>query len=418
MPDRKLRLGEELISPLHALYDGLQVDGAPRPAHRAAEHPVWVVTRYRDARKVLNHPGVRRDARQAAELYAKRTGSPRAGIGEGLSHHMLNLDPPDHTRLRSLVGRAFTPRQVERLQPHIERITEALLDAMAGREQADLMADFAIPLTIAVIFELLGIPEAEREHARQSWERQAELLSPEEAQALADAQVDYLRVLLEAKRRQPADDVYSGLVQAADESGQLSEAELVSMAHLLMMSGFETTMNMIGNALVTLLVNPEQLALLRAQPELLPNAMEELVRHDSPVRASMLRFTVEDLELDGVTIPAGEYILVSNLTANHDAERFDDPDRLDLTRNTDGHLGYGFGVHYCVGASLARLEGRIAIQRLLARFPDLQLAVPHAELQWLPITFLRALISVPVRTGCSAPANTASHANPIERIAQ
>ncbi len=362
MPDRKLRLGEELISPLHALYDGLQVDGAPRPAHRAAEHPVWVVTRYRDARKVLNHPGVRRDARQAAELYAKRTGSPRAGIGEGLSHHMLNL--------------------------------------------------------IAVIFELLGIPEAEREHARQSWERQAELLSPEEAQALADAQVDYLRVLLEAKRRQPADDVYSGLVQAADESGQLSEAELVSMAHLLMMSGFETTMNMIGNALVTLLVNPEQLALLRAQPELLPNAMEELVRHDSPVRASMLRFTVEDVELDGVTIPAGEYILVSNLTANHDAERFDDPDRLDLTRNTDGHLGYGFGVHYCVGASLARLEGRIAIQRLLARFPDLQLAVPHAELQWLPITFLRALISVPVRTGCSAPANTASHANPIERIAQ
>ena len=306
MPDRKLRLGEELISPLHALYDGLQVDGAPRPAHRAAEHPVWVVTRYRDARKVLNHPGVRRDARQAAELYAKRTGSPRAGIGEGLSHHMLNLDPPDHTRLRSLVGRAFTPRQVERLQPHIERITEALLDAMAGREQADLMADFAIPLTIAVIFELLGIPEAEREHARQSWERQAELLSPEEAQALADAQVDYLRVLLEAKRRQPADDVYSGLVQAADESGQLSEAELVSMAHLLMMSGFETTMNMIGNALVTLLVNPEQLALLRAQPELLPNAMEELVRHDSPVRASMLRFTVED----GQSVEAGQSVAI------------------------------------------------------------------------------------------------------------
>ena len=257
---------------------------------------------------------------------------------------------------------------MERLQPHIERITEELLDAMAGREQADLMADFAIPLTIAVIFELLGIPEAEREHARQSWERQAELLSPEEAQALADAQVDYLRVLLEASAGSQPTTSTAGWCRPPT-SGQLSEAELVSMAHLLMMSGFETTMNMIGNALVTLLVNPEQLALLRAQPELLPNAMEELVRHDSPVRASMLRFTVEDVELDGVTIPAGEYILVSNLTANHDAERFDDPDRLDLTRNTDGHLGYGFGVHYCVGASLARLEGRIAIQRLLARFP-------------------------------------------------
>lgn len=143
-------------------------------------------------------------------------------------------------------------------------------------------------------------------------------------------------------------------MQAADESGQLSEAELVSMAHLLMMSGFETTMNMIGNALVTLLVNPEQLALLRAQPELLPNAMEELVRHDSPVRASMLRFTVEDVELDGVTIPAGEYILVSNLTANHDAERFDDPDRLDLTRNTDGHLATASA---CTTASAPRWPG-------------------------------------------------------------
>lgn len=418
MPDRKLRLGEELISPLHALYDGLQVDGAPRPAHRAAEHPVWVVTRYRDARKVLNHPGVRRDARQAAELYAKRTGSPRAGIGEGLSHHMLNLDPPDHTRLRSLVGCAFTPRQVERLQPHIERITEALLDAMAGREQADLMADFAIPLTIAVIFELLGIPEAEREHARQSRERQAELLSPEEAQALADAQVDYLRVLLEAKRRQPADDVYSGLVQAADESGQLSEAELVSMAHLLMMSGFETTMNMIGNALVTLLVNPEQLALLRAQPELLPNAMEELVRHDSPVRASMLRFTVEDVELDGVTIPAGEYI--------HGLQPDRQPRRRALRRSRPPrpHPQHRWPSRLRLRRALLRrrlagpaggADRHPAPARALPRPP---VGGPHAELQWLPITFLRALISVPVRTGCSAPANTASHANPIERIAQ
>jgi cytochrome P450 len=392
----ELRLGEELISPLHPLYDGLQVDGAPRPAHLAPDHPVWVVTRYQDAKKVLSHPGVRRDAKQAAELYARRTGEQRPAIGASLTAHMLNADPPDHTRLRALVGRAFTSRRVELLRPHIEQLTDELLDAMAAREQADLMGDFAVPLTIGVICELLGVPPAERDHVRSAWERQAELLSPEAAEELAEEQADYLRGLLEVKRRDPADDVFSALVQAADETGDLSAVELIAMAHLLLMAGFETTMNMIGNAVVTLLVHPEQAASLRANPDLLPNALEELVRYDSAVRASMLRFTVEDVDLGDVTIPAGEYVLVSNLTANHDPERFDDPDRLDLTRKADGHLGYGHGVHYCVGAPLARLEARVAIGKLLARFPDLRLAVPHGELVWLPITFLRALISVPV----------------------
>jgi cytochrome P450 len=402
MSGRELRLGEELISPLHALYDGLQVDGSPRRAHLAERHPVWLVTRYQDAKTVLTHPGVRRDARQAAELYARRTGVERANIGAALTAHMLNADPPDHGRMRALVRTAFTSRQVENLQPYIERFTEQLLDAMAARPQADLMAEFAVPLTVAVICELLGVPESEREHVRSSWERQAALLSPEDAEALANEQADYLRALLAAKRERPADDVFSALVQAEREAGQLSEAELVSMAHLLLMSGFETTMNMIGNAVVSLLTHPDQLALLRAQPERLAEALEELVRHDSPVRASMLRFTVTDVDLGDVTIPAGEYVLVSNLTANHDPERFPDPDRLDLNRNAEGHLGYGFGVHYCVGAQLARLESRIAIGRLLQRFPKLQLAVPPSQLQWLPITFLRALIAVPVIPGPSA----------------
>jgi cytochrome P450 len=401
MSDRELRLGEELISPLHALYDGLQVDGAPRRAHTAEHHPVWVVTRYQDAKTVLSHPSVRRDARQAAELYARRTGVSGTSVGACLTAHMLNADPPDHGRMRALVRTAFTSRQIENLQPYIERFTEGLLDAMAAKELADLMADFAVPLTIAVICELLGVPESEREHVRGSWEQQAALLSPKAAEALATQQADYLRTLLEAKRKHPSDDVFSNLVRA-DEAGQLTEVELVSMAHLLLMSGFETTMNMIGNAMVTLLTHPDQLAQLRAKPDLLPNALEELVRHDSPVRASMLRFTVADVELGDVTIPAGEYVLVSNLTANHDPERFANPDVLDLNRNTDGHLGYGFGVHYCVGAQLARLEARIAIARLLHRFPELALAVPHSELMWLPITFLRALISVPITPGPSA----------------
>jgi cytochrome P450 len=398
MSAAELRLGEELISPLHPLYDGLQVKGPPRPARLADRHPVWVVTRYRDARTVLSHPGVRRDARQAAELYARKTGERRPVIGGALTAHMLNADPPDHTRLRSLVGKAFTSRRVERLRPYIERRTAELLDGMAAKATADLMADFSVPLTIGVICELLGFPEAERDHVRLSWERQAELLSPEAAEKLAHEQADHLRELLAAKRVDPADDVLSGLVQAADEEGGLDQTELAGMAHLLLMSGFETTMNLIGNAMVTLLTRPEQLALLRGNPELLPAALEELVRHDSPVQASMLRFTVTPVELAEVTIPAGEYVLVSNLAANHDPARFDDPDRLDFTRKTDGHLGYGHGVHYCVGAPLARLEGRIAIGALIERFPGLALAVPPGELTWLPITFLRALISVPVST--------------------
>lgn len=399
MSDHKLRLGEELISPLHPLYDGLRVEGVSRPAHLAANHPVWIVTRYRDARLVLSHPAVRRDARTAADLYARRTGKRRAEFGKALGQHMLNLDPPDHTRLRSLIGRAFTTRHVEALLPYVEQVTEELLDAIALRDEADLMADFTVPLTIAVICQLLGVPESGRDHIRSSWERQADLLPADEAEALANEQASILQSLLEEKRRNPADDVLTGLVRAAGETGKLSDGELVSMAHLLLMSGFETTMNMIGNAMVTLLTHPDEFARLRSTPALLPNALEELVRYDSPVRASMLRFTADAVDLGDVTIPAGEYVLVSNLTANRDAEQFEKPDTLDLARNTDGHLGYGYGVHYCVGASLARLESRIAIARLLDRFPDLRLAVPAADLVWLPITFLRALVSVPVVPG-------------------
>jgi cytochrome P450 len=401
MSTTELRLGEELISPLHLLYDGLQVDGEPRRAHLAEHHPVWIVTRYRDARTVLAHPGVRRDAGAAAALYARKTGEQRFAVGGALTAHMLNADPPDHTRLRSLVGRAFTTGRVERLRPHIERLAGELLDGMAAKGEAELMGDYAVPLTIGVICELLGVPDSERDHVRSSWERQAELLSPAAAEKLAEEQAGYLRGLLALKRAEPGDDVLSGLVQAADENGGLDEVELGSMAHLLLMSGFETTMNMIGNAVVTLLAHPAQLALLRERPELLPGALEELVRHDSPVRASMLRFTAEPVELEDVTIPEGEYILVSNLTANHDAARFDDPDRLDLTRRAEGHLGFGHGVHHCIGAPLGRLESQIAIGALIGRFPNLALAVPAGELQWLPITFLRALISVPVTVGNS-----------------
>ncbi|GAA3737465.1 cytochrome P450 family protein [Salinactinospora qingdaonensis] len=402
MSDTELRLGEELISPLHPVYDGVQVQQPPGPPYQAPDHPVWVVTRYRDAKTVLAHPDVRRDAEGAAELFTRKTGVHRPAIGAALTGHMLNADPPDHTRLRSLVGRAFTRRQVERCRPRIEQLTEELLDHMAAKGHADLMGDFSVPLTIAVICELIGVPEAERGHIRSSWERQAELLPPEQAEELAQEQAAYLRSLIAAKRRQPADDLLTALIEAGDAGEKLTDSELVAMVHLLLMAGFETTMNMIGNAAVTLLRHPDQLAAVRDDPELLPGALEELVRYDSPVCASMLRFTAAEVELDEVTIPAGEYVLVSNFAANHDPDRFDEPDRFDLTRKPEGHIGYGHGVHYCLGAPLARLEARIALGQLLRRFPDLTLGVPVEELQWLPITFLRALISLPVSLGTPA----------------
>lgn len=398
----ELRLGEELISPLHPLYDGLQVDGPPAPTRRSDSHPVWVVTRYQDARTVLAHPDVRRDAKEAARLYAEKTGEQRPVIGADLTGHMLNADPPDHARLRSLITRAFTSRRVEQLRPRIEQLTDDLLEGLAGRQQADLMGDYSIPLTIAVICDLLGVPDEERQRVRAAWERQAELLTPNEAEALANEQSAHLRRLIALKRQDPGDDLLTALIEAGDEGERLTEGELVAMVHLLLMAGFETTMNMIGNAMATLLQHPEELVAIRTDPGLLPAALEELVRYDSPVRASMLRFTTAPVAVNGVTIPAGEYVLVSNLTANHDGARFADPDRLDLTRKTEGHLGYGHGVHYCVGAPLARLEARVAVGRLLERFPDMTLAVAPTELQWLPITFLRALIALPVSLGAPA----------------
>jgi cytochrome P450 len=314
---------------------------------------------------------------------------------------MLNSDPPVHERLRRLVNKAFTARRVERLRPRITAITTALLDDMSTREQVDLLASFAFPLPITVICELLGVPVADQDDFR-TWSATivSDTARPEVFQAHATAMVRYFRTLLAAKRHEPADDLLSALIAARDDGDRLTEDELVSMAFLLLVAGHETTVNLIGSGVLALLLNPAELARLRAfgsEPALIGGAVEELLRYVNPVNNATFRCAAEPVEIGGVRIGRGDPVVVALSSANRDPSRFGDPDRLDLGRDSSGHLAFGHGIHYCLGAPLARLEAEIAFSHLLARFGSIRLAVPAESLRWRPSTLIHGLESLPVR---------------------
>ncbi|HEV2781326.1 MAG TPA: cytochrome P450 [Actinophytocola sp.] len=361
---------------------------------------VWLVTRYADARDVLADPSLRKDMRQARDLLERHSTAAGAGaeFSQDLAAHMLNSDPPDHTRLRRLVAKAFTMRRVELMRPRIEQITDDLLADFAGRDRVDLVDDFAFPLPVTVICELLGVPYDDRDDFRK-WSNA--MLSADGVPVISEAiqaMAAYLFTLIGNKRAEPADDMLTALIHVRDEADdRLTELELVSMAFLLLVAGHETTVNLIANGVLSLLRNPDQLAALRADPTLLPGAVEEFLRYESPVKDATLRYTTAPIRVGGVDIPAGEFLLVSLSAANRDGDRFADPDRLDVTRDASGHLAFGHGVHFCLGAPLARLEGQIAIGRLLGRFPDLALATDPAALRWRNSTLLRGLEHLPVR---------------------
>jgi cytochrome P450 len=319
---------------------------------------------------------------------------------------MLNTDPPDHTRLRKLVNRAFTARTVSRLRPRIVEITDGLLEELARAGEADLLEAFAFPLPITVICELLGIPGADRDRFREWSNVLVSAAGPERIGRASAEMAEFLTDLVAAKRAAPTEDLLSGLVHVCYEGERLGMAELVSMAFLLLVAGHETTVNLIGNGMLALLRHPDQLAALRRDPSLLPNAVEEFLRYEGPVNLATLRFTTEPVALDGVEIPAGEFVLVSLLSANRDGTRFADPDTLDVRRPAGGHLAFGHGIHYCVGAPLARLEAEIAIGRLLERFGDIRLAADPATLSWRDSTLMRGLETLPVRFGRGGPIRT------------
>lgn len=395
----QVRLDDEFIQNPYALYQRLRADEPVREAVMPRGLKVWVVSRYADAREALANPALHKDMRQAQDLIRRHspTGGEGQLFGQDLIAHMLNSDPPDHTRLRNLVVKAFTTRRVELLRPRVEEITEDLLTAMAGQDRVDLVDAFAFPLPVTVICELLGVPRDSQDEFRAWSTTMLSAGKAEKVAAAGQAMAAYLHQLIAAKRSAPADDMLSALVLAHDDGDRLTEVELVSMAFLLLIAGHETTVNLIANGVLALLRDPDQLAALRADPALLPGAVEEFLRYDGPVNHATLRYTTEPVEIGGVPIPEGEFVVVSLSSANRDTNRFPDADHLDITRPAGGHLAFGHGIHFCLGAPLARLEGQIAIGTLLDRFPDLTLDTDPANLRWRHTTLLRGLESLPVR---------------------
>jgi cytochrome P450 len=363
----------------------------------------WLITRYEDVRRALADPRLSKDWRKL------RTPGfvPDPSVGF-LMAHMLNADPPDHTRLRRLVQKAFTPGRVAGLRPRIEAITASLLDAMAATRDADpagdgvidLITEFAFPLPMTVICELLGIPDGDREEFK-TWSQVilSSTATFDEYRAAGGAMYGYFTRLLADKRAAPADDLLSALITARDSGDSLDEPELLAMIFLLLVAGHETTVNLIATGTLALLTHPSEFSRLRSDPSLLPGAVEELLRYANPLNHATDRYAPEPLEVGGVLIPAGEPVLVVTSSANRDPARFPDPDRLDLGRDASGHVAFGHGIHYCVGAPLARLEGEIAFGGLLSRFPGLSLAVDPAALRWRPSSLIHGLETLPVRLG-------------------
>jgi cytochrome P450 len=317
-----------------------------------------------------------------------------------LRHQMLSRDPPDHTRLRRLVSKAFTPRMVEQLRPRVQAIADSLLDSVAGRGEMDLIDEYAFPLPITVIAEMLGIPAADRDRFRQWSDALVAAVPPQPAGPAAveaaEALRRYLERLFEERRRVPAEDLITGLVQVEEAGDKLSEQELQGMVYLLLVAGYETTVNLIGSGTLALLEHPDQLAKLRNAPALLPAAVEELLRFCSPVATSTVRYAAADIAVREVIIPKGDMVFVVIAAANRDPARFLSPDVLDITRADNKHLAFGHGIHYCLGGPLARLEGEIALGTLLRRMPGLRLGVAPEALTWRPNLVLRGLVKLPV----------------------
>jgi cytochrome P450 len=366
---------------------------------------MWLATSYEDTIAILKDPRFTLNSPQveqaATEQNAVGQSAPRY-VPLAWACHLLNTDPPDHTRLRTLVSKAFTPRMIEQLRPRIQQITDELLDAVQERGEMDLIAEFAFPLPITIISDMLGIPVEDRQPFR-AWTQtivQSQGAGPEKAEQgrVAEEQfVGYIRTLIAQKRIHPDNDLTSGLVRAEEQGDSLSEDELISMIFLLITAGHETTVNLIGNGTLALLEHPEQMSMLRADPDLLPSAIEELLRYTSSVSLSAARWAREDVSIHGQVIRKGEVVRCALLAANTDPQQFADPVALNILRQENTHVAFGKGIHFCLGAPLARVEGQIAIGTLLRRMPQLQLARDPEQLIWKEGGSLRVLAALPVR---------------------
>jgi cytochrome P450 PksS len=397
-----------------------KADPYPFWARLRAEAPVYrlmlptgeevcLVSRYDDVAMVLSderflkkRSSALTPEQQANQVWARKLMNMR--WLKWLQLSMLHQDPPDHTRLRALVSKAFTPGRIEQMRQRIQRLADDLLDRVRERGRMDVIRDYALPIPTTIIAEMLGVPAADR-HRFHRWSRALFITSTWglfKSVPSVLALLRYVRQIIKKRRAHPRNDLVSALALANVAGDTFSENEMLAMVALLLVAGHETTFNLIGNGTLALLEHPDQMEKLRNEPALIKLAVEELLRYASPVEGATERYAREDVTIAGVTIRRGEMIAAIIASANRDERQFPNADALDITREPNKHLSFGLGTHFCLGAPLARMEGQIAISTLLRRLPDLRLAVPASALRWRPGYIVRGLEALPVKFGGQA----------------
>ena len=392
---------KRLASNPYPIYERLR---SRDPIHRTWLMNGWLLTRYADVLDALRDPRLSADERNTTGFEKFVARMRRDGLldpGEEIEPSMLRSDAPDHTRLRKLVSKAFTPRSIQKLEPEIQEIVREQLDQVASRGEMDVIRDLATPLPVIVIAEMIGVPREDREQFKHWSDIIAStvgftdsLADRRKARQAGKQLRAYFEATAEKRRRDPQDDLLSGLLAAEEEGDKLTSAEVFSTLELLLIAGNETTTNLIGNGLLALLRNPDQLERLQSDPDLIDTALDELLRYDGPVQATS-RIALEDFKIGSADVRKGQNVIVVLGAANRDPERFVDPDRLDLGRADNLHLGFGHGVHFCLGSNLARLEAKHALRGLVERLPQLKLATDDPP--WKSNLILHGLKALPVR---------------------
>lgn len=381
---------------------------ASQPVYRTSlpdKTPVWLLTRYQDVVTLLKDERFAKDKRKAmtAEQLRKMPWVPP--MFRPLERNMLDLDGPDHTRLRNLVHKAFTPSLVNRMRERIQGLADDLLNQAMHKGECDLIRDYSLPLAMTIITEILGVPTRDRDKFHKWSQAVVSLSSPSPTLSVIPKVwmfLRYLRRFFDKRRHDPQNDLATALISAEEAGDRLSKDELLAMVFLLLIAGHETTVNLIGNGMLALFEHPDSMDQLRRNPEMIKSAVEELLRYTSPVFMTTERYAREDVTIHDVTIPRGEMTLGVIGSANRDETIFTNADQLDITREPNRHLAFGQGIHFCLGAPLARLEAEIAINTLLRRSSDLRLRVGREALRWRPSIMLRGLESLPVSLSSNA----------------
>lgn len=388
----------------HELYRQMRENDPTYTVVDGMGQTVWFFTKYADSVSILRD---KRSIKNPRKSLSPAVLKDRFGVDieaevqsespwELINQHMLNQDPPDHTRLRGIVHKAFTPNRVRDLQPRIEQIADELLDAMDKKSDGDLIDDYALPIPITVIAEMLGIPVEDRDKFR-NWTNII-LSGDMSSMAMIMEFVQYMNNMIDIRSREDTGDILSALVRAHDEGEHLDRMELMSTIFLLLVAGHETTVNLIGNGILDLLQHPDQFEELRDNPDLTDKAVEEMLRYNGPVDATLNRWAGEDMEWhDGRIIKAGDVLIPLLLAADRDPDTFDNPDVFDIKRETNPHIAFGHGIHFCLGAPLARMEGKIAISKLMERFPKMSLNIDPAKVQRGPSIVLHNITHLPMK---------------------